>query len=71
MSRHDHMAAGNSALPAPAAESDAGARGVDSLATQAVPRPVEAESLIAAQVQDLLVAGNDHVTCVMLLRKKS
>ena len=54
------MAAGSSALPAPAQEIDAGASGENSLATPAAPRPIEAESLIAAQVQDLHAAGNDH-----------
>jgi RNA polymerase sigma-70 factor (ECF subfamily) len=50
------MAAGGSALPAPVD----GAVGEDTLATHSVARPIEAESLIAAQVQDLLEAGNDH-----------
>ena len=53
------MAAGGSALPAPTAI-DAGAGGENSLATQAAPRPIEVESTIAAQVQDLLAAGDDH-----------
>lgn len=48
------MAASGSALPVPV---DAG--GEDSLATQAAPRPIEVESTIAAQVQDLLAEGND------------
>src|SRR5687767_15441882 len=56
MSRHDQMAASGSALPAPVD----GAVGETSLAAQAAPRPAEAESMIAAQVQDLLAEGNDH-----------
>ena len=50
------MAAGGSALPAPVD----GAVGEDTLATHPVARPIETESVIAAQVQDLLEAGNDH-----------
>jgi len=50
------MAAGGSALPAPVD----GADGEDTLATHPVARPIETESLIAGQVQDLLEAGNDH-----------
>ena len=57
MSRHDQMAAGGSALHAPVD----GAGGETSLATQAAPRPVETESSLAAQVQDLLADGNDHM----------
>jgi RNA polymerase sigma-70 factor (ECF subfamily) len=49
------MAAG-SALPAPVD----GARDETVLAIQGVPRPAEAESSLAGQVQDLLAAGNDH-----------
>src|SRR5688572_27538258 len=56
MSRHDHMAAGGSALPAPVE----GAGSETSLATHGAPRPIEVESTLAAQVQDLLAAGNDH-----------
>ena len=51
--------AGGSALPAPAAI-DAGPGGENSLATQISPRPVDVESTLAGQVQDLLAAGNDH-----------
>ena len=51
------MAAGGSALHAPVD----GAGGETSLATQAAPRPVETESTLAAQVQDLLADGNDHM----------
>jgi RNA polymerase sigma-70 factor (ECF subfamily) len=50
------MAAGGSALPASVDE----AVGEISLATQAAPRPAEAESSLAARVQDLLANGNDH-----------
>ena len=50
--------AGGSALPAPAAI-EAGV-GENSLATQISPRPVDVESALAGQVQDLLAAGNDH-----------
>jgi RNA polymerase sigma-70 factor, ECF subfamily len=50
------MAAGGSALPAPVD----GAGSESSLATHGVPRPIEVESTLAAQVQDLLAAGNDH-----------
>ncbi len=50
------MAAAGSALPAPVD----GAVGEISLATQGAPRPVETESKLASQVQDLLAAGNDH-----------
>ena len=50
------MAAGGSALSAPVD----GARGEISLAGQAAPRPAEAESALAGQVQDLLADGNDH-----------
>jgi RNA polymerase sigma-70 factor (ECF subfamily) len=57
MSRHDQMTAGGSALHAPVD----GAGGETSLARQAVPRPVETESTLAAQVQDLLADGNDHM----------
>jgi RNA polymerase sigma-70 factor, ECF subfamily len=53
------MAAGGSALPA-AADLGAGLGGEHSPAVQAAPRPIEAESIIAAQIQDLLAAGNDH-----------
>ena len=56
MSRHDQMAAGGSALPAPVD----GAGGDNSLATQVSSRPVDVESSLAGQVQDLLAAGNDH-----------
>jgi RNA polymerase sigma-70 factor, ECF subfamily len=55
MSRHDHMTAGGSALPAPVD----GAGGEISLATPGVSRPIEVESNLAGQVQDLLAAGND------------
>jgi len=51
------MAAGGSALHAPVD----GAGGETSLATQAAPRPIETESTLAAQVQDLLADGNDHM----------
>ena len=51
------MAAGGSALHAPVD----GAGGETSLATQAALRPVETESTLAAQVQDLLADGNDHM----------
>ena len=51
------MAAGGSALHAPVD----GAGGETSLATQAAPRPAETESTLAAQVQDLLADGNDHM----------
>ena len=50
------MAAGGSALPAPVD----GAGGETTLATHGAPRPVEADSTLAAQVQDLLASGNDH-----------
>lgn len=50
------MAAGGSALPAPVD----GAGGETSLATRGAPRPIEAESNLAGQIQDLLAAGNDH-----------
>ena len=50
------MATGGSALPAPID----GADGETSLAAQAVARPVQIETTLAAQVQDLLAAGNDH-----------
>jgi RNA polymerase sigma-70 factor (ECF subfamily) len=56
MSRHDQMAAGGSVLHAPVD----GVGGEISLAAQGAPRPVEAESVLAAQVQDLLAGGNDH-----------
>ena len=50
------MAASGSALPAPV-----DGAGVETpLAAQAAPRPAEAESTLAAQVQDLLADGNDH-----------
>jgi len=51
------MAAGGSALHAPVD----GAGGETSLATVAAPRPAETESTLAAQVQDLLADGNDHM----------
>jgi len=51
------MAAGGSALHAPVD----GAGGETSLATPAAPRPAETESSLAAQVQDLLADGNDHM----------
>ena len=50
------MATRGSALPAPVD----GAGGETSLAAQAAPRAAEAESMLAAQVQDLLAEGNDH-----------
>ncbi len=50
------MAAGGSALPAPVD----GAGGDNSLAAQVSSRPIDVESTIAGQVQDLLAAGNDH-----------
>ena len=50
------MAASGSALPAPVD----GAIDETPLAVQVAPRPAEAESTIAAQVQDLLADGNDH-----------
>lgn len=50
------MAAGRSALHAPVD----GAGGETILAGPGVARPAEAESMLAAQVQDLLAAGNDH-----------
>jgi RNA polymerase sigma-70 factor (ECF subfamily) len=56
MSRHDQMAAGGSALPAPVDATG----GDTSLATQISSRPVDVESNLAGQVQDLLAAGNDH-----------
>lgn len=55
MSRHDQMAAGGSALPAPVD----GAGVETSLATQGAARPAEVESQLASQIQDLLAAGND------------
>src|SRR5688500_17261724 len=54
MSRHDPMAAG-SALQAPVN----GPGGEIPLATQGTARPAEAETALAAQVQDLLSDGND------------
>src|SRR5688572_12456480 len=56
MNRHDQMAAGGSALPAPVD----GARGEMALANPAAPRSVEVESTLAAQIQDLLLEGNDQ-----------
>jgi RNA polymerase sigma-70 factor (ECF subfamily) len=56
MSRHDQMAAGGSALPAPVD----GAGSENTLANQPGSRPVDVESGWAGQVQDLLEAGNDH-----------
>src|SRR5918993_1239418 len=56
MSRHDQMAAGGSALPAPVD----GAGGENTLAPQGAPRPADVESNLAGQIQDLLAAGNDH-----------
>jgi len=56
MSRHDQMAAGGSALPAPAE----GPRGENTLATPGAARPADLESTLAGQVQDFLAAGNDH-----------
>ena len=53
------MAAGSSALPA-RAEPDAGAGGETSLAVHPAARPADVESMLAGQVQDLLVAGHDH-----------
>jgi RNA polymerase sigma-70 factor (ECF subfamily) len=53
------MAAGGSALPAPA-DIETGIGDESRLAVQALPRPIEVESTIAAQVQELLAAGNDH-----------
>jgi RNA polymerase sigma-70 factor (ECF subfamily) len=50
------MAASGSALPAPVD----GAIDETPLAVQVALRPAEAESTIAAQVQDLLADGNDH-----------
>jgi RNA polymerase sigma-70 factor (ECF subfamily) len=50
------MAAGGSALHAPVD----GAGGEMVLATQGAPRSAEAESVLAAQVQDLMAGGNDH-----------
>jgi RNA polymerase sigma-70 factor (ECF subfamily) len=50
------MAAGGSALPAPVD----GAGGENSLATQGSPRPVDLESGLAGQIQDLLAVGSDH-----------
>ena len=50
------MAASGSALPAPVD----GAVDETPLAAQAAPRPAETESMIAAQVQDLLADGSDH-----------
>src|SRR5688500_10022623 len=55
MSRHDPMTAG-SALHAPVD----GAGSESPLAIQGASRPVEAETAIAGQVQDLLADGNDH-----------
>jgi RNA polymerase sigma-70 factor, ECF subfamily len=49
------MAAAGSALPAPD-----GASAETSHGAQAAVRSAEIESMLAAQVQDLLVAGNDH-----------
>ncbi len=56
MSRHDQMAAGGSALPTPVD----GTGGETSLAAPGVPRSAEAESALAAQVQDLLASGKDQ-----------
>lgn len=50
------MAASGSALPAPVD----GAIDATPLAVQVAPRAAEAESTLAAQVQDLLADGNDH-----------
>jgi len=50
------MTAGGSALSTSTQE----ARGEKALATQGAVRPVDIESTIAGQVQDHLVAGNDH-----------
>ena len=51
------MAAGGSALPAPVD----GVSGDTHFATQGAVRPAETESTLAAQVQDLLAAGNDQL----------
>jgi RNA polymerase sigma-70 factor, ECF subfamily len=48
--------AGGSALPAPVE----GVGGENSLASTVPSRPVDAESHLAGQVQDLLAVGNDH-----------
>lgn len=56
MSRHEHMTAGGSALPAPVD----GADGDVSVAVPGAPRAHEVESNLAAQVQDLLAGGHDH-----------
>jgi RNA polymerase sigma-70 factor, ECF subfamily len=53
------MTAGGSALPAPAAL-ESGVDSENAPAAAAPSRPIEAESALAAQVQDLLAAGNDH-----------
>lgn len=50
------MTAGGSALPAPVD----GESGENPLATPVSVRPVDVESTIAGQVQDLLASGNDH-----------
>ena len=50
------MTAGGSALHAPVD----GAVSESSLATQGVPRPPDAESTLAGQVQDLIASGNDQ-----------
>lgn len=50
------MTAGSSALPAPAAEGI----GEPSLAAAGAARPVAIETTLAAQVQDLVAAGNAH-----------
>lgn len=50
------MTAGSSALPAPATEGI----GEPSLAAAGAARPVEIETTLAAQVQDLAAAGNAH-----------
>ena len=55
MSRHDQMTAAGSALPAPV-----DGAGENALAAQGSSRPVDVESHLAGQVQDLLAAGNDH-----------
>jgi RNA polymerase sigma-70 factor, ECF subfamily len=52
------MAAGSSALPAPA-DVEAKPNG-ETLAPPDAARPIGIESMLAGQVQDLLVAGNDH-----------
>ncbi|HKY20728.1 MAG TPA: sigma-70 family RNA polymerase sigma factor [Vicinamibacterales bacterium] len=56
MSRRDQMMAGSSALPAPATVGF----GEDHLATRDLARPSEIESGLAAQVQDLVAAGDAH-----------